>query len=227
MSANFPLPIKLATERLERITNHPDLIHGGERCRAARSTRRAACAAVLRVFLSHFSLQHQTAVMTYREGGQLCAVPATHDWLAQRAGMTLITFKRAFYDLQRAGFLESSPQMVRTESGKPGLLVAATIKTLTSKFWGILGLTELVRKSVGYAVRKSKIRLKANIFRRLGKVVFSLSGRITGKQSDRNHLKKLNYQVAAIDCLKGRGMRGCDSPTCPQEQQKFCQVFRC
>lgn len=224
---NFPLPIKLAADRLERVTSHPDLVHGGERCRSARSSRRAACLAVLRVFLRHFSIQHQTAVVTYREGDQLCAVPATHDWLAQRAGLTLVTFKRAFYDLQRAGFVSSSPQMVRTEKEKPGLLVAATIKTLTSKFWGELGLTELVRKSVGYAIRKSAIKLKANVFRRIGKVVYSISGRITGKQSDRNHLKKLNYQVAAINCLMGRGMKGCASPTCPQEQQKFCRVFRC
>ena len=224
---NLPLHIKLAADRLERVTSHPDLVHGGERCRSARSSRRAACLAVLRVFLRHFSIQHQTAVVTYREGDQLCAVPATHDWLAQRAGLTLVTFKRAFYDLQRAGFVSSSPQMVRTEKEKPGMLVAATIKTLTSKFWGELGLTELFRKSVGYAIRKSPIKLKANVFRRIGKVVYSISGRITGKQSDRKHLKKLNYQVAAINCLMGRGMKGCASPTCPQEQQKFCRVFRC
>ena len=224
---NFPLPIKLAADRLERVTSHPDLVHGGERCRSARSSRRAACLAILRVFLRHFSIQHQTAVVTYRKGDQLCAVPATHDWLAQRAGLTLVTFKRAFYDLQRAGFVSSSPQMVRTEKEKPGLLVAATIKTLTSKFWGELGLTKMFRKSVGYAIKKSAIKLKANVFRRIGKVVYSISGRITGKQSDRKHLKKLNYQVAAINCLMGRGMKGCASPTCGQEQQKFCRVFRC
>lgn len=231
--ANFPLPITVALERLEQVLECPDLVFGGARSRQMRSERKEAIKAVLRILLTHGCLLYDVvAVQLYQEQGKTCAVPITFSWMAKIARMPIARIKRAWYSLKAAGLVESAKQITRTEEGKPGILVSATLKKVSFKFWEYLRLGNVLRRSLNYAQKKGSIFLKANVFRKIGKkVVYAIgSGIVSGKndsKQQREHSRKLSDQLVVLDCLyKKYGGTGCQSPTCSRRLREICMKLR-
>lgn len=226
---SLPLALSLAQDRLARVLEHPDLLHSGTRCRRMRPERLDAVRRVLTVLVRSFDLRHGVFVRLLDEGKR--AVPLTAQEIAQLAGIGLRRCERVLASLRDAGFLETRRQFIRKPDGKPGLLVAAALRSLTRKFWAAMGLWGLFCSCTRYARQnRPELPLKARIFRVVNGVVRLVGGH-AATQSDsfeqRQHARKMNHQLAALECLKGRGMQSCSCPTCPKEQQAACMMFRC
>lgn len=228
-ASTLPLALSLAQDRLDRIIQHPDLTHSGTRCRKMRSERLDAVRRVLTVLVRSLDLRHGVFVRLL-DGGKR-AVPLTAYEIAQLAGIGLRRCERVLASLRDAGFLETQQQFTRKPDGKPGLLVAAAFRRLTRKFWVSMGLWGIFCSCSRYSRQnRSEIPLKARIFRVVNGIVHLVGGHAAA-QSDsseqRQHARKMSHQLAAIGCLKGRGMKACSCPTCPKEQQAACMMFRC
>ena len=226
---SLPLALSLAQDRLARVLEHPDLLHSGTRCRRMRPERLDAVRRVLTVLVRSFDLRHGVFVRLLDEGKR--AVPLTAQEIAQLAGIGLRRCERVLASLRDAGFLETRRQFIRKPDGKPGLLVAAALRSLTRKFWAAMGLWGLFCSCTRYARQnRPELPLKARIFRVVNGIARLVGGH-AATQSDsseqRQHARKMNHQLAALECLKGRGMQSCSCPTCPKEQQAACMMFRC
>lgn len=227
--STLPLALSLAQDRLDRVLEHPDLLHSGTRCRRMRPERLDAVRRVLGVLIRCLDLRHGVFVRLL-DGGKR-AVPLTAYEIAQLAGIGLRRCERVLAGLQDAGFLETRRQFIRKPDGKPGLLVAAAFRRLTRKFWASMGLWGIFCNCSRYARQnRPEIPLKARLFRVVNGIVRLVGGHAAA-QSDsseqRQHARKMNHQLAALECLKGRGMKSCSCPTCPKEQQAACMMFRC
>ena len=226
---SLPLVFPLALDRLARVLEHPDLIHSGTRCRRMRPERLDAVRRVLTVLVRCLDLRHGVFVRLL-DGGKR-AVPLTAQEIAQLAGIGLRRCERVLAGLRDAGFLETRRQFIRKPDGKPGLLVAAALRSLTRKFWAAMGLWGVFCSCSRYARQnRPELPLKARVFRVVNGIVRLVGGH-AATQSDsseqRQHARKISHQLAALECLKGRGMKACSCPTCPKEQQAACMMFRC
>lgn len=226
---SFPLALSLAQDRLDRVLQHPDLIHSGTRCRRMRPERLDAVRRVLTVLVRCLDLRHGVFVRLLDGGTR--AVPMTAQEIAQLAGIGLRRCERVLAGLRDAGFLETRRQFIRKPDGKPGLLVAAALRSLTRKFWAAMGLWGLFCSCTRYARQNCReLPLKARIFRVVNGIVRLVGGHAAA-QSDsseqRRHARKLNIQVAAFNCLfKRYGGKGCTNPDCPQSQREVCKKLR-
>lgn len=226
---SLPLALSLAQDRLARVLEHPDLLHSGTRCRRMRPERLDAVRRVLTVLVRSFDLRHGVFVRLL-DGGKR-AVPLTAQEIAQLAGIGLRRCERVLAGLRDAGFLETRRQFIRKPDGKPGLLVAAALRSLTRKFWAAMGLWGLFCSCTRYARQnRPELPLKARIFRIVNGIARLVGGH-AATQSDsseqRQHARKLNIQVAAFDCLFRRyGGRGCTNPDCSQSQRDVCKRLR-
>lgn len=226
---SLPLALSLALGRLDRIVQHPDLLHSGTRCRRMRPERLDAVRRVLTVLVRCLDLRHGVFVRLL-DGGKR-GVPLTVYEIAQLAGIGVRRCERVLAGLRDAGFLETRRQFVRKPDGKPGLLVAAALRSLTRKFWSALNLWGLFCSCTRYARQnRPELSLKARLFRVINGIVRLVGGHVAA-QSDsseqRQHARKLNIQVAAFDCLFRRhGGKGCTSPDCPQSQRDVCKKLR-
>ena len=226
---SLPLALSLAQDRLARVLEHPDLLHSGTRCRRMRPERLDAVRRVLTVLVRSFDLRHGVFVRLL-DGGKR-AVPLTAQEIAQLAGIGLRRCERVLAGLRDAGFLETRRQFIRKPDGKPGLLVAAALRSLTRKFWAAMGLWGLFCSCTRYARQnRPELPLKARIFRVVNGIARLVGGH-AATQSDsseqRQHARKLNIQVAAFDCLFRRyGGRGCTNPDCSQSQRDVCKRLR-
>lgn len=227
---SLPLVFPLALDRLARVLEHPDLIHSGTRCRKMRSERLDAVRRVLTVLVRCLDLRHGVFVRLL-DGGKR-AVPLTAQEIAQLAGIGLRRCERVLAGLRDAGFLETRRQFIRKPDGKPGLLVAAALRSLTRKFWAAMGLWGLFCSCTRYARQnRPELPLKARLFRVINGIVHLVGGGHAAAQSDsfeqRRHARKLNIQVAAFNCLfKRYGGKGCTNPDCPQSQREVCKKLR-
>lgn len=226
---SLPLALSLAQDRLARVLEHPDLLHSGTRCRRMRPERLDAVRRVLMVLVRCLDLRHGVFVRLLDEGKR--AVPLTAQEIAQLAGIGLRRCERVLAGLRDAGFLETRRQFIRKPDGKPGLLVAAALRSLTRKFWAAMGLWGLFCSCTRYARQnRPELPLKARIFRVVNGIARLVGGH-AATQSDsseqRQHARKLNIQVAAFDCLFRRyGGRGCTNPDCSQSQRDVCKRLR-
>lgn len=226
---SLPLALSLAQDRLARVLEHPDLLHSGTRCRRMRPERLDAVRRVLTVLVRCLDLRHGVFVRLL-DGGKR-AVPLTVYEIAELAGVGVRRSERVLASLRDAGFLETRRQFVRKPDGKPGLLVAAALRSLTRKFWASMGLWGVFCACARYARQnRPEIPLKARIFRVVNGIVRLVGGHAAA-QSDsseqRQHARKLNIQIAAFDCLfKRYGGRGCTNPDCSQSQRDVCKRLR-
>lgn len=228
--STLPLALSLAQDRLDRILEHSDLLHSGTRCRKMRSERLDAVRRVLTVLVRCLDLRHNVVIRLLDEGKR--AVPMTAQEIAQLAGIGLRRCERVLAGLRDAGFLETQRQFTRKPDGKPGLLVAAAFRRLTRKFWTSMGLWGIFCSCSRYARQnRPEIPLKARIFRVVNGIVRLVGGGLVTTPSDsseqRLHARKMSHQLAALECLKGRGMKVCSCPACPKEQHAACMMFRC
>lgn len=226
---SLPLALSLALGRLDRIVQHPDLLHSGTRCRRMRPERLDAVRRVLMVLVRSLDLRHGVFVRLL-DGGKR-AVPLTAQEIAQLAGIGLRRCERVLAGLRDAGFLETRRQFIRKPDGKPGLLVAAALRSLTRKFWASMALWGVFCSCTRYARQnRPELPLRVRVFCVVNGIVRLMGGHAAA-QSDsseqRQHARKMNHQLAALECLKGRGMKACLCPTCPKEQQAACIMFRC
>lgn len=229
VAPSLPLALSLAQDRLARVLQHPDLIHSGTRCRRMRPERLDAVRRVLTVLVRCLDLRHGVFVRLLDGGTR--AVPMTAQEIAQLADIGVRRCERVLAGLRDAGFLETRRQFIRKPDGKPGLLVAAALRSLTRKFWAAMGLWGLFCACTRYARQNCReLPLKARIFRVVNGIVRLVGGHAAA-QSDsseqRRHAQKLNIQVAAFDCLFRRyGGRGCTNPDCSQSQRDVCKRLR-
>lgn len=225
----FPRIITQAAEKAEILLKSHDLLHvGSGRIRHLRSEQIEAVLKVISWLIPKISLQNH-GFFCHPAGNDL--VPITVREIAEETGLGVRRVERVLEKLRVAGFLETRKQVVAKPSGGVGLLVAASLRRFSQKFWAYLGLWERFCSSVRWARENQKRKpLRARIFRVLkGAVIALTGGRITKQDSkeQREHVRKLQFQQQAIECLKSRGMKACSEPTCPKQQREACMIFRC
>lgn len=142
----LPLTIRLAQDSLARLYSVFHL----DRQRNVRNERFDALQAVLRVILQHCDLSREGAVMRRVPcGKQTIVLPCTVAKLAEEAGLGLRRTWRCLHDLVSTGLLQS-PKQVRKSIG-PNLWRCCTVRrSLTAKFWDLLGLTKQYLHDMGH-----------------------------------------------------------------------------
>lgn len=224
----LPLLLQLAAERLDALFQLVDLTHGEGRCRGMRSERREAILAVSSALLSRVNLQSDgLAVQMSADGKE--AMPLTVGGLAAVAGIGVRRTKRVLYNMREAGLLEVNPQWRRRADGGRTLLVAASLRRLTRKFWAALGLWRLYVETVRYMQGRPRIRIRAVVYEvaaSLGRVLPLLNEmrREPPPPEKKASEKDRETRNAAYLCLIiQHGGTPCRCPSCSPSQHAVCQ----
>ena len=225
----FPKIITKAAEKAEILLTSHDLLHvGSGRVRHLRPEQMEAVLKVISWLIPKISLQNH-GFFCHPAGNDL--VPVTVREIADGTGLGVRRVERALQKLRESGFLETRPQVVAKPSGGVGLLVAASLRRFSRKFWAFVGLWERFCRSVRWARENQKKKpLRARMFRVLRGTVIALTGsRVTKQDSkqQREHSRKLSDQLVVIDCLyKKHGGTGCQSPSCSRRLHEICMRLR-
>lgn len=185
MNTCYPLPIQSALHQLPKLI--ASLRYARPGCiRAMRPERAASLEKLLAAMLQACQLQFDGAVCALH--GQW-ARPKTLQELADAAGLTFRSAKRALADL-RAIELIKSKQIKR--QGASGMLeVSPAMRLFTRKFWELVGLWKEFQRYVEWAKQHAKhkfllpwkkISTKAkSTFSKAGSLLNGLLGRKSGK----------------------------------------------
>lgn len=158
-----PMLLDLVVKHLHRLFAFGSaLLFCGGRLQMMHRPRRDGICRLLTAMMGAGCLQFECAPcqVTALPGGRMDARPLTVRELAHRAGLGERNAKRCLQDLRDAGMLGKSPQ-IRRHDGMGGMLVAPKLRTFTERFWKTLGLWDLFRESVIYAMEHGRpIRLR-------------------------------------------------------------------
>lgn len=146
----LPLSIRQALTALDRLYS----VFHQDRQRNVRTERFDALQAVLRVILRHCDLSREGAVMRRVPCGKTTLIlPCTVEKLADEAGLGLRRTWRCLHDLVSTGLLKS-PKQERRPIG-PNMWQCFTVRrSLTAKFWDLLGLTGQYLHDMGHQVMR-------------------------------------------------------------------------
>lgn len=145
-SAKLPLTLRLALSALNKLF---PVFHAG-RTRDIRPERFSAIQTVLAIILRHCDLSRSAAVMRRVPCGKTTLVlPCSVPVIATEAGLGQRRVERCLHDLVTAGLLQS-PKQIRRPVGPNVWQVFTVRRSLTAKFWDILGLTKQYLHDAGY-----------------------------------------------------------------------------
>lgn len=139
LNKNYPFLINKGLSLLKfRIYK---LLSGLERVYKLRRDMADNMVKVLSVLLVHTSLQHKGAT-AFVNIHTMTAQPLVVDLIAKEAGLSKRTTERALERIQSLGLLDVGRQYVRRSAEKYGwgLAVTSKVRSLSLKFWDILGL---------------------------------------------------------------------------------------
>lgn len=151
-----PLVLKIAPDRLHKALFAVQCI----KTYTLRKERKEALTALLFAMVEHCSLAHDGAVVfkLYDERNTLY-MPITVAKLAELAELGIRRTWRALHDLTKAGLVQS-PKQIRKPVGKGLLKVSIVQRSLTAKFWDLLGLTDQYLHDCKYCVKKGVEAIK-------------------------------------------------------------------
>lgn len=152
---NKPAIFQLALSRLSWLID--DMKYARHTPRAMRPERMDAIFAVLKAMIKLCCLQFNGAACAVREGW---ARPITVPELAKLSGLPIRNTERCLHDLTAMCYIDVGKQYRSYNNGTPVFVVSGVMRTFTPKFWKLLDLTELFRRSVQYAREKGKEALK-------------------------------------------------------------------
>lgn len=154
---NFPLPIAQALSQLGAYLASHSVRYGrsGPRHRAMRCDRRKNILAVASAMLRGCSLQHDGLVclITAQWSRPLCLAE-----IASLTGKCTKTVSRSISDMVDLGLITT--EQIKRRNPITGLLeVSIGIRRFTPKFWQVLGLLDLYKKSVEWAKKHARRKL--------------------------------------------------------------------